>query len=146
MSASRGRNAPTLSDSAWRSLRSLAAARYTGHTPAIPADHVLELGKRGYAHRTAGVVVATDQGESALAEWNHFIAGRYRTQRDKGVEYAYEAEWEQTSRMLLWSAIVRRDGDYVGTPSGQFLGTPSDVPNAVRDFVENAIERRAGVD
>jgi hypothetical protein len=146
MNMSSSRLSPAISGPAWRSLRALAGGKYAGHTPAIPIEHAHELSKHGFAIRVAGVMAVTDQGEQALAQWNHFIAGRYRTQRDQGVEYAYEAEWQQTTRALLWNATVRRNGDYAGTPSGQFLGEPTDVPSTVRDFVENAIEKRAGVD
>jgi hypothetical protein len=146
MSASHAMKSLAVSGPAWRSLRSLAAGKYAGHTPAVPDDHAHELTKQGLAIRMAGVLAVTEAGEAALAERNCFIAGRYRTLRDHGVEYAYEAEWQQTSRAITWNATVHRNGDYAGTPSGEFLGTPTDVPAAVRDFVENAIEKRTDVD
>lgn len=139
-------SAPQISTEAWQSLRGLARAKYAGHTPLISQDHLRVLMKAGFAVRTAGIPAVTDAGEAALATWNNYLAGRYRSLREKGVEYTYEAEWTLVGHALAWRALVSRDGAPAGVPDGKFHGVPANVPEAVRDFVENAIEKRASVE
>jgi len=129
----------------WSALRALASAKYTGHTPSLPAEHIVDLVKHGFAVRAAGVLTITDTGESALVAWHHFLAGRYRTKRDGGMEYTYLVDWIVAEQLIRWNASVHRSGDLAGTPCGEYRGAPPDLPAAVRGFVEGAIEKRTGV-
>lgn len=74
------------------------------------------------------------------------IKGIYTTKRDGGLRYTYEANWGPTDdpTWLAWDAKVRKDGDLVGTPNGQFMKVP-DVAETVASLVCDAIEHRAGV-
>ena len=78
------------------------------------------------------------------------LKGKYKTQRDGGVEYTYEA-WcgmEGPDRKdWHWSATVRRDGRLAGEPKGVYLNAPQFVEDPVlRALVESAIEKRIGVE
>jgi hypothetical protein len=75
------------------------------------------------------------------------ISGKYTTQRDEGITYTYEASWEVFGDRATWSAKVRREGDFAGTPNGEILNTRGiDLAVAVRRLVETSIEIRAGVE
>lgn len=74
--------------------------------------------------------------------------GSYKTTRDGGIEYTYEAECGMQGRDWHWAAKVRRaDGQLCGTPRGVIFEAPSFVEDPVlRHMVEGAIENKVGVD
>ncbi len=75
------------------------------------------------------------------------INGSYKTKRDQGIVYTYDATWSLTEQGAIWNAKVRRGDQFAGTPNGQILSTHN-VPleELVKGLVENSIEIRAGVD
>jgi hypothetical protein len=50
-------------------------------------------------------------------------SGKYTTKRDGGVTYSYEASWGTVGDRAHWSAKVKREGNFAGTPNGQILNT-----------------------
>jgi hypothetical protein len=73
-------------------------------------------------------------------------SGTYKTRRDGGVEYAYEASWTQSRGAIVWNCTVTRGGEVAGAPGGSVTMLPPYEPEpTVRILVERAIEDRAGV-
>ena len=73
-------------------------------------------------------------------------SGKYRTDRDGGVQYEYDATWDLSGSTLVWSARVRPAGERATVIDGQVnLGQHSaaiDLAAAVRCLVETSIEYR----
>jgi len=56
---------------------------------------------------------------------NEFV-GDYKTQRDGGVTYYYEAMWIRRGKEVLWRAKVRRKTWHVGDIEGRIPNAPPD--------------------
>jgi hypothetical protein len=73
-------------------------------------------------------------------------SGTYRTRRDGGLEYTYEASWTQSRGAVVWNSTVKRDGSVAGAPGGSVTMLPPYEPEpTIRMMVERAIEERSGV-
>lgn len=72
------------------------------------------------------------------------ISGTYKTKRDGGIEYTYEARWMvMPNGSAAWWAKVRLAGELRGEPNGQLLNTAGvDMHEWMRVMVERCIEDR----
>jgi len=70
------------------------------------------------------------------------FSSSYRTSRDGGLYYSYEATWWRDGDVLNWEAVVFRNGQLKARPDGRIV-TPatSDAEALVKALVESAIER-----
>jgi hypothetical protein len=63
--------------------------------------------------------------------------------------HTYEAMWDRASASrVTWTATVRRDGEWVGSPSGRLLANDAgddSIEVMVRLAVETAIDGGVGV-
>lgn len=74
------------------------------------------------------------------------IAGRYTTRRDGGIGYSYDATWQEAAAGVIWSATVKRGGEFAGAPNGQIRHTFGiKLADEVKRLVEESIERKLGV-
>ena len=75
------------------------------------------------------------------------IAGRYKVKREGGPTYTYDATWMRAGEGVIWSAIVKRDGEFAGAPNGQIRSLGGvDLAIEIQRVIEAAIENRAGVE
>ncbi len=68
------------------------------------------------------------------------IFGTYR-QRDTGIEYSYEATWQETGQGGSWTGrLLRANADLAGQPGSRIMSTHGlDFPAYVRLLVEQSI-------
>ena len=63
--------------------------------------------------------------------------------------YDYEVSWRQENSKLIWSGVVRRNGELQGNPSGMievFVGAASaNLKDVVETDVREAIRARIGI-
>jgi hypothetical protein len=70
------------------------------------------------------------------------ISGTYKTTRDAGLDYSYEAQWEITVLGLEWSALVTRNGNAAGNPRGIFWNDDMDHAAHLHRVIGRYIENR----
>ena len=74
------------------------------------------------------------------------IDGSYKTTRDGGLLYSYQASWVEVTSGVDWQATVMRDKLTAGTPSGH-IGEPvgPDIASVIKKLLNHYIERQIGV-
>ena len=77
------------------------------------------------------------------------VSGKYKTERDGGLQYSYVATWETTAGGVTWTATVRRDGALTGTPLGTVFARHVEgigYARFIEALVVASIEQQTGVD
>lgn len=63
--------------------------------------------------------------------------------------FEYEISWQQENSKLIWSGVVRKDGEVQGNPSGMievFVGAASaNLKDVVETDVRESIRARIGI-